>query len=112
MRGPSANHYANGCGTRYGSRVWIRWRRGMKFWGSAAMLAALSVGACASAGNDVLRTQDAKAVDQNIMDGKTTRSEVESMYGAPTATSSASAQSENWVYRWSRATCRPENFVP
>jgi hypothetical protein len=84
----------------------------MKFWGSAAMLAALSVGACASAGNDVLRTQDAKAVDQNIIDGKTTRSEVESMYGAPTSTSFANTQNEIWIYRWSRATSRPENFIP
>ena len=76
----------------------------MNFWGSAAVLAALLVGACSSAGNDVLRTQDATAVDRNIVDGRTTRSEVEAMYGNPTATSFASAQSEIWVYRWVRAT--------
>ena len=84
----------------------------MKDWGSAAMLAALSVGACASHGNDILRTQDARAVDRVIHDGRTTRSQVQGMYGAPTETSFANAQNEIWIYRWSRETARPENFVP
>jgi hypothetical protein len=84
----------------------------MKLWGIAIGLAALAVGACASVGNDVLRTQDAKGVDQAIIDGKTTRSQVEAMYGPPNATSYASAQSEIWVYRWARSTSRPENFIP
>jgi hypothetical protein len=81
-------------------------------WGSAALLVALSVGACASRGNDVLRTQDARAVDRVIIDGRTTRSQVQGMYGAPTETSFANAQNETWTYRWSRETARPENFVP
>jgi hypothetical protein len=84
----------------------------MRFWRSAAVLAALLVGACASAGNDVLRTQDSRAVDQTIIDGKTTRSELEAMYGTPSATSFANAQSEIWVYRWRRSTSHPENFIP
>jgi hypothetical protein len=84
----------------------------MKVWGSAAILAALSVGACASGGNDVLRTQDARAVDRVIIDGKTTRSQVQGMYGAPTSASFASAQNEIWTYRWSRSTSHPENFIP
>jgi hypothetical protein len=80
--------------------------------GAAALAAAVMIAGCGSVGNDVLRTQDAKAVNQNIIDGKTTRSEVESMYGSPDGTSFASAQSEIWVYRWSRFTSRPENFIP
>jgi outer membrane protein assembly factor BamE (lipoprotein component of BamABCDE complex) len=84
----------------------------MKICRSAAMLAALLVGACSSVGNDVLRTQDARAVDQSIIDGKTTRSQVEAMYGNPTATSFANAQNEVWVYRWARQTPRAENFIP
>jgi hypothetical protein len=84
----------------------------MKFWGSAAIWAALFVGACASGGNDVLRTQDATAVNQNIVDGKTTRGEVERIYGFPTATSFADSRSEIWVYRWGRSTSHPENFIP
>jgi hypothetical protein len=85
---------------------------GMKVWGSAALLVALSVGACASRGNDVLRTQDARAVDRVIIDGKTTRSQIEGIYGAPTETSFANAQNEIWTYRWSRDTAHAENFIP
>jgi hypothetical protein len=84
----------------------------MKVWGSVALLAALSLGACDSTGNDVLRTQDARAVDRVIHDGKTTRSQVEGMYGAPTETSFANSQNEIWTYRWSRSTAHPENFIP
>ena len=56
-----------------------------------------------AAGNDVLRTQDAVAVDRVIIDGKTTRSQIEGMYGAPTETSFANAQNEIWTYGWGRA---------
>ena len=84
----------------------------MKVWGGAALLVALSVGACASRGNDVLRTQDARAVDRVIIDGKTTRSQIEGMYGAPTETSFANAQNEIWTYRWGRETAHAENFIP
>ena len=84
----------------------------MRFWGSAAILAALLVGACASSGNDVLRTQDAAAVDQNIIDGRTTRNEVQAKYGTPASVSFANAQNEIWVYRWRRMTSHPENFIP
>jgi hypothetical protein len=67
---------------------------------------------CASGGNDVLRTQDAATVDRYVVDGKTTRSEVEKIYGPPSATSFADAQNDIWIYRWGRATAKPENFVP
>ena len=75
------------------------------------MLALVLVG-CASGGNDVLRTQDAATVDRYVVDGKTTRSEVEKIYGPPSATSFADAQNDIWIYRWGRATAKPENFVP
>src|SRR5215471_1240607 len=77
-----------------------------------AVLLLAGLGACASSGNEVLRGQDAKAVDQFIVDGRTTRSEVERIYGSPNATSFANDQSDIWIYRWSRSTARPENFVP
>jgi hypothetical protein len=72
----------------------------------------IALGACASGGNDVLRQQDANTVNQLIVDGRTTRTEVERIYGPPTTTSFADAQNEIWTYSWSRATLKGENFIP
>ena len=80
-------------------------------WGAAALLTAALAG-CASGGNEVLRSQDANAVDRHIIDGKTTRSEVERIYGPPNATSFANAQTDIWIYRWARSTAKAENFIP
>jgi len=80
-------------------------------WAAVAFLTAALAG-CASGGNEVLRVQDANAVDQAIIDGKTTRSEVERIYGPPNATSFANAQTDIWIYRWVRSTAKAENFIP
>jgi hypothetical protein len=82
-------------------------------WVAAALvMAAVTTTGCASSGNDVLRSQDANAVDLNIIDGKTTRNEVERLYGPPNATSFANAQNDIWIYRWTRSTAKAENFIP
>jgi outer membrane protein assembly factor BamE (lipoprotein component of BamABCDE complex) len=73
---------------------------------------ALVLAGCASGGNDILRTQDANTVNQYIIDGKTTRNEIEKIYGPPSSTSFADAQTDIWIYRWARATAKAENFVP
>jgi hypothetical protein len=80
-------------------------------WVVAALLT-MAVAGCASGGNEVLRMQDAHAVDQNVVDGRTTRSEVERLYGPPNATSFANAQTDIWIYRWVRTTPKAENFIP
>src|SRR5450631_4168666 len=79
---------------------------------AALVTAALVTTGCASGGNEVLRSQDANAVDLNIIDGKTTRSEVERIYGPPNATSFANAQTDIWIYCWARSTAKAENFIP
>jgi hypothetical protein len=82
-------------------------------WVAAALVtAAVTTAGCASGGNEVLRSQDANAVDLNIIDGRTTRSEVERIYGPPNATSFANAQNDIWIYRWARSTAKAENFIP
>ena len=82
-------------------------------WVAAALVTlAVTTTGCASGGNEVLRSQDANAVDLNIVDGRTTRSEVERIYGPPNATSFANAQSDIWIYRWARSTAKAENFIP
>jgi hypothetical protein len=83
----------------------------LKALASVAMIG-IALGACASGGNEVLRQQDANAVNQLIVDGRTTRADVERVYGPPTTTSFADAQNEIWTYRWARTTAKGENFIP
>ena len=80
-------------------------------WLAAAFLT-MALAGYASGGNEVLRAQDANAVDRNIVDGRTTRSDVERIYGPPNATSFADAQNDIWIYRWVRSTARAESFIP
>jgi len=44
---------------------------------------ARAAGGCASRGNEVLRSQEVATVNANIVDGKTTQQEVQSLYGTP-----------------------------
>jgi hypothetical protein len=67
---------------------------------------------CASHGNEVLRDQNASIVDQYVVDGKTTRSEIERLYGPPNSISFANPQNDIWIYRWARSTAKAENFIP
>jgi outer membrane protein assembly factor BamE (lipoprotein component of BamABCDE complex) len=75
-------------------------------------LAVLSLWGCASSGNRVLEKQDATAVNQQIVDGKTTRPEVVATYGQPSQTSLTDAGNEVWTYTFAHATSQPQNFIP
>ena len=80
----------------------------------AATLVVLTLGftGCASRGNEVLKAQDPTTVNQTIVDGQTTRAEVQQIYGAPAQTSFLSEKNEVWTYRWARATAQGQNFIP
>jgi outer membrane protein assembly factor BamE (lipoprotein component of BamABCDE complex) len=77
-----------------------------------AIAAALTLGGCASAGNEVLKMQDPATVNQNIVDGKTTRDEVFKIYGAPNTTTLGSKNSETWSYTWTRRRTQGQTFIP
>jgi hypothetical protein len=76
-------------------------------------LAVVSIlGGCASRGNEVLRSQDLTTVNANIIDGKTTQQEVQSLYGVPVKKHFISEKNEVWTYAWARATAQGQNFIP
>lgn len=75
------------------------------------MLTLLLAG-CASRGNEVLKGQDTSSINLTIVDGQTTREEVQRIYGAPAQTNFLSEKNEVWTYRWSRATAQGQNFIP
>lgn len=78
----------------------------------SGLLAVLGLVACASGGNEVLKDQNQATVDLNIVDGRTTRDEVQSLYGSPLHKSFLSEQNEVWTYRWARTTAQGQNFIP
>lgn len=72
----------------------------------------LGVAGCASRGNEVLKSQSVSSVDLTVIDGRTTRQEVQAIYGAPAQISFLNEKNEMWTYRWSRATAQGQNFIP
>lgn len=70
------------------------------------------LGACASVGNMPLRNESAQTVATRIVEGKTTKQEVQDAYGQPTTTSFTDGGNEIWTYRYSYATSKAINFVP
>jgi len=79
--------------------------------GSSVALA-LVAAACASSGNEVLKAHDAAMVDQAIIDGQTTREEVQRTYGQPTNVSFLNEKNEMWTYTWTHAAAQGQNFIP
>jgi hypothetical protein len=79
-----------------------------------ALAAAVAFGlaGCASRGNEVLKTQDTSTVNLTVIDGQTTRDEIQRIYGPPAQTSFLSEKNEVWTYRWQRATAQGQNFIP
>ncbi len=76
------------------------------------VLLAFGLAGCASRGNEVLKGQDPSTINLTIVDGQTTRDEVQKIYGAPGQTTFLSEKNEVWTYRWARATAQGQNFIP
>lgn len=77
----------------------------------AVFLAATMLG-CASIGNESLRRENEATVSQKVVEGKTTKAEVRSMFGSPVSTSFTDAGLEIWKYELSQMTADAVNFVP
>jgi len=73
---------------------------------------AVSLQACASAGNQVLAKADAGSVDKVIVDGKTTKADVTAAYGDPNEHSFTDGGNDIWKYTYAYATPKAVNFVP
>jgi outer membrane protein assembly factor BamE (lipoprotein component of BamABCDE complex) len=78
----------------------------------AAVVTVVSLSACASAGNQVLKTQDADTVSRSIVDGQSTKATVQSTFGDPNDTSFTDGGNEIWKYTYAYATPTPETFIP
>jgi len=82
------------------------------FRASTFVVLALWLTGCASSGNEVLRSQDISAVNSSIIDGQTTRDDIQRIYGQPARVSFLSEKNEMWTYAWARAQAQGQNFIP
>ena len=67
---------------------------------------------CASSGNEALRHEDSQTIASKVIEGKTTSSEVQSMFGAPTSTSFTGNGLEIWKYDFEKVSADAISFVP
>ncbi len=77
------------------------------------VLAAISlISGCASTGNENLRKESEATVATKIVEGKTTKAEVKSIFGSPTRTSFTDAGNEIWNYDFSNVSADAISYVP
>lgn len=78
----------------------------------AAAAALLLVSACASSGNEKVRTETMDTVAAKVTKGVTTKDQVKALYGEPGNVSLTDMGSEVWTYTYAHATAKAVNFVP
>ncbi len=67
---------------------------------------------CASTGNEALRHENSQTIANKIIEDKTTSSEVESMFGAPTSTSFTGNGLEIWKYDFEKVSADAISYIP
>jgi outer membrane protein assembly factor BamE (lipoprotein component of BamABCDE complex) len=67
---------------------------------------------CASTGNEKLRTESESTVQQKIVEGKTTKSEVRTMFGSPLKTSFTDGGLEIWTFEFSKVSADAVSYIP
>jgi outer membrane protein assembly factor BamE (lipoprotein component of BamABCDE complex) len=76
------------------------------------LLSLLVIAGCASVGNRALRTETSQTLDAKIVEGKTTKQEVRTMFGSPQNTSFTDSGLEIYHYEFSELESKAVNFVP
>jgi outer membrane protein assembly factor BamE (lipoprotein component of BamABCDE complex) len=77
-----------------------------------AMLGVALIGGCASAGNERIKNQTQSSVASQMTEGTTTKAQVETNLGSPSAVSFTDSGNEIWTYKYAHATSHARNFIP
>jgi len=72
----------------------------------------LILGACASVGNMALKDENEKTVAAKIVEGKTTRQQIQVIYGGPNYTTITDGGNLIWTYRYIYKTPKVADFIP
>lgn len=78
----------------------------------AILAAVLVVSGCASVGNETLRAESESTVKGKMVEGKTTKAEVKSMFGSPMKTTFTDGGLEVWTYEFSKVSADAVSFIP
>ena len=76
-----------------------------------ATTAVLSTG-CASQGNQSLKKETEATVKNKIVEGKTTKDSVKTMFGSPTETSFTDGGKEIWTYQLDDLSADAVEYIP
>lgn len=79
---------------------------------AVAVVAILGVSGCVSTGNTVMKTQTADTIANAIVNGKTTKQQVTSLFGSADSVSFTDSGNEVWTYRHSKSKPMARNFIP
>jgi outer membrane protein assembly factor BamE (lipoprotein component of BamABCDE complex) len=77
-----------------------------------ALASVVLIAGCASVGNETLRAESEASVQKKITEGKTTKSEVRSMFGSPMKTTFTDGGLEIWTYEFSKVSADAVSFIP
>lgn len=67
---------------------------------------------CASSGNEKIRSETKEGLEQQIQKGKSSKQNVQDLYGDPDEITFTDSGNEIWRFKHSLATSKPINFVP
>lgn len=66
---------------------------------------------CATTGTTAIANENQQTVEQKIKVGKTTKTEIKTMYGEPTNVATGNGF-ENWTYSFSQSKTDPKMYIP
>lgn len=84
---------------------------GSKIVFTAVMAVSLLAG-CASVGNETLRAESEQSVRSKIVEGKTTKNEIRTMFGSPVKTTFTDGGLEIWNYEFTNVSADAISYVP
>lgn len=79
---------------------------------AVAVVVTLGVSGCVSTGNTVMKTQTTDTIANAIVNGKTTKQQVASVFGSADNVSFTDSGNEVWTYRHSKSKPMARNFIP
>ena len=77
-----------------------------------ALALCILLSACASSGNEKIRSETKEGLEQQIQKGKSSKQNVQDLYGDPDEITFTDSGNEIWRFKHSLATSKPINFVP
>jgi len=67
---------------------------------------------CASTGNESIRHESGATIKNKVVEGKTTKADIQSMFGAPTSTSFTDSGLEVWTYDFTKLSADAVSYIP